>query len=83
MVHQGMFARARLRRVLLAVGTGVTIWRAALAVPYFLEWRRWRQLDPSGADLYGLNARLELALAAAVAAATIGAWRLLRDVASR
>ena len=65
----------------MAIVTGLVIggWRGVLSLYWWRQWRLWRENDPSGAELYELNFRIEAALALlGLAVAVIGIWLLRR-----
>jgi hypothetical protein len=65
----------------MAIVTGLVIagWRGARSVYWWRQWRLWRSGDPSGAELYELNFRIEAALALlGLAVTVIGIWLLRR-----
>jgi hypothetical protein len=65
--------------VLMIAGDGVAVWRGYLAAWWYREWLMERAFDPSGAELYYLNAQFEAAYAvAALVVAGIGVALLLR-----
>ncbi len=65
--------------VLMIAGDGVAVWRGYLAAWWYREWLMERAFDPSGAELYYLNAQFEAAYAvAALVVAGIGLALLLR-----
>ena len=65
--------------VLMIAGDGVAVWRGYLAAWWYREWLMERAFDPSGAELYYLNAQLEAVYAvAALVVAGIGVALLLR-----
>lgn len=66
--------------VLMIAGNGVAVWRGYLAAWWYRQWLMERAFDPSGAELYYLNAQIEAAFAvAALAVAAIGVALLLRS----
>jgi hypothetical protein len=65
--------------VLMIAGDGVAVWRGYLAAWWYRQWLMERALDPSGAELYYVNAQFEAAYAvAALVVAGIGVALLLR-----
>ena len=65
----------------MAIVTGLVIagWRGARSVYWWRQWGLWRSGDPSGAELYELNFRIEAALALlGLAVPVIGVWLLRR-----
>ena len=63
----------------MIAGDGVAVWRGYLAAWWYREYLMERAFDPSGAELYYLNAQIEAAYAAAaLAVAGIGVALLLR-----
>ena len=65
--------------VLMIAGDGVAVWRGYLAAWWYREWLMERAFDPSGAELYYVNAQFEAAYAvAALVVAGIGVALLLR-----
>ena len=64
---------------LMIAGDAVAVWRGYLAAWWYREYMSQRAFDPSGAELYYLNAQIEAVYAlAALAAAGIGVALLLR-----
>ena len=60
-------------------GLVIAAWRGTLSVYWWRQWRLWRANDPSGAELYDLNFRIEAALALlALAVTVIGIWLIRR-----
>src|SRR5688500_18524942 len=65
--------------VLMIAGDGVAVWRGYLAAWWYRQWLMERALDPSGAELYYVNAQFEAVYAvAALVVAGIGMALLLR-----
>jgi hypothetical protein len=63
----------------VSVGLAIAAWRGALSIHWWRQWRLWRGNDPSGAELYELNFRIEAALALlGLATAIIGIWLVRR-----
>ena len=63
----------------MIAGDAVAVWRGYLGAWWYREYLSQRALDPSGAELYCLNAQIEAAYAlAALAVAGVGVALLLR-----
>jgi hypothetical protein len=63
----------------MIAGAGVAVWRGYLAAWWYREWLMERAFDPSGAELYYVNAQVEAAYAvAALVVAGVGVALLLR-----
>ena len=67
----------------LAIGLVIAIWQGAMSVYWWRQWRLWRADDPSAAELYELNFRVEAALSLiGLAIAIVGIW-LIRRIGRR
>jgi hypothetical protein len=65
--------------VLMIAGDAVAVWRGYLGAWWYREYLSERAFDPSGADLFYVNARTEAIYAvAALAVAGLGVALLLR-----
>lgn len=65
--------------IALAIGLVIAIWQGAMSVYWWRQWRLWRADDPSAAELYELNFRVEAALSLiGLAIAIIGIWLIRR-----
>jgi hypothetical protein len=64
---------------LMIAGDAVAVWRGYLAAWWYRQWLMERAFDPSGAELYYLNAQFEAVYAvAALMVAGLGLALLLR-----
>jgi hypothetical protein len=67
--------RRTIGSLLSAIGLVIVVWRGVTAAQWYGEWQRWRVDDPSGAELYELNFRIDTATAVCGAAiAGLGMW---------
>lgn len=71
--------------VFILVGLlGFSAWRVVLAMAAFREWQEWRVKDPSGAELYDLEVKFNVALILiALGVAVFIFFRLRRVLAAR
>jgi uncharacterized membrane protein YiaA len=66
--------------IALVTGLVIGLWRGAMSVYWWRQWRLWRANDPSGAELYELSFRIEISIALiGFAIVVIGVW-LIRKV---
>ena len=71
--------RPTLGWIAIATGLLLAVWQGAMSVYWWRQWRLWRADDPSAAELYELNFRVEAALSLiGLAIAIIGIWLIRR-----
>jgi hypothetical protein len=59
-------------------GSGLAVWRGALAFHWLREWEAWRVADPSAAELYAVNLWFEIGGTLAALVCAIAGFLLLR-----